>query len=106
MSRLLMYSVCCVALAACGNISRAQHDGGTGQHDDASMRDGGGGADSFVTADAMPQLPPTPAREVIGGGGRMTGATFTLDVEVGMPMPPQKTSAAIHTIQTNTAVQQ
>jgi hypothetical protein len=36
----------------------------------------------------------------------MTGATYTLDVEVGMPMPPQKATGAIHTIQPNTAVQQ
>ena len=36
----------------------------------------------------------------------MTGATFTLDVEVGVPFQPQKVTGGTHTIQPNTAVQQ
>jgi hypothetical protein len=97
MHRALLFIV--LALAACGNIARNQHDAGNGQHDDAAMKDSG-------DHDAMGQLPATPARETVGGAGRMTGATYTLDVEVGMPMPPQKATGAIHTIQPNTAVQQ
>lgn len=100
MNRSFISIVCVLALSACGNIARKQRDGGLGSQDDAAMSDGTG------SADAMVQLPATPAREVVGGAGRMTGTTFTLDVEVGMPLPPQKTTGAIHTVQPNTAVQQ
>lgn len=100
MNRAFISIVCMLALSACGNIARKQRDGGVGPPDDSAITDGTG------SADAMMQLPATPAREVVSGGGRMTGTTFTLDVEIGMPMPPQKSTGAVHTIQPNTAVQQ
>jgi hypothetical protein len=56
--------------------------------------------------DAFVQPPPTPAREIVSGAGRMTGATYTLDVEIGVPFQPQKATGGTYTIQPNTAVQQ
>jgi hypothetical protein len=98
MSRTIL---CCLLLAACGNITRKSHDGGLGS-DDASMTDG---AMNDAPVDAFVQLPATPAREVVSGAGHMSGATFSLDVEVGVPFQPQKATGSIHTIQPNTAVQ-
>ncbi|MBV8757793.1 MAG: hypothetical protein JO257_10970 [Deltaproteobacteria bacterium] len=89
-----------LSLAACGNIARNQRDAGN-EPDDALTHDGTAGSDAMVS-----QLPPTPAREAIGGGGRLTGTTYTLDVEIGVPMAPQKLTGAVHTLQPNTAVQQ
>ncbi len=105
MNRFSIYIVGLVlGLAACGNITRKSHDGGV--QGDGSATTDAATTDGPVQQDAMVQLPATPAREVVGGAGRMTGTTYTLDVEVGMPMPPQKTVGAIHTVQPNTAIQQ
>ena len=59
-------------LAACGSTSRPFDDGG-GPPDDAMPFDA-------EIPDAEPQLPPTPSREFVGGAGRLSGATYTLDV--------------------------
>lgn len=98
---LFRSSAWCVVwtLAACGNITRKPNGGvpGDARHDAAVPHD--------AAIDAMVQPPPTPAREVISGAGHMTGATYTLEVEIGVPFEPQKASSATYTLQPNTAVQ-
>lgn len=102
MTRASLTIACLLSLAACGNIARKQRDAGNQPPGDAPLtHDTGAGSDSGVV-----QLPPTPAREVISGGGHMHGATYSLDVEIGVPMAPQKMTGAVHTMQPNTAVQQ
>lgn len=90
-------TVLLLALAACGNITRK-----TG--DDAGIREDAGPADAGVDAPMIDAPPPTPAREVVGGAGRMTGTTYTLDVEVGHPISQNKASGATYTIEGNAAV--
>jgi len=88
-----------VCVGACGNITRKSHDAGVpSDASDAGVKDG-------MDIDAFVQPPPTPAREVINAAGRMTGATYTLDVEIGVPFQPQKATGGTYTIQPNTAVQ-
>ena len=92
----------CMALAACGNISRKQRDAGN-QPDDSAMNGDGtmAGSDAMVV-----QVAPTPAREVVSGAGHMSSTTYKLDVEIGVPFTPQPMTGAVHTMQANTAVEQ
>ena len=96
MGRLVCSLMLC--LAACGNITRKQQDAGVDPPDDVRP------IDAMIDA-PMVQPPPTPARDIVGGAGRLTGTTFTMDVEIGIPFQPQKASGTTHTIQPNTAVQ-
>jgi hypothetical protein len=57
-----------------------------------------------VDRDAEPQLPPTPARELVGVAGRVAGPTYTLDVELGHPVSQQPASGATHTLEGNAAI--
>jgi hypothetical protein len=96
MARLAcLFSVC--LFAACGTASRPFGDGGMPPAD-AKVIDA-------HPPDAVPQLPPTPARETVNGGGHVSGPTYSMDVEIGQPVVPQKASGATHTIQPNAAIQ-
>lgn len=90
-----------LAIAACGNISRKQEDGGV--RDDARMADASVPADGAATPDA-PVAPPTESREITGGGARMTGATYTLDVQIGHGLPQNKATGATYQIEGNAGV--
>jgi hypothetical protein len=79
------------AVAACGMTARPFDDGGLN-------------ADAGVDRDAEPQLPPTPARELVGVAGRVAGPTYTLDVELGHPVSQQPASGATHTLEGNAAI--
>jgi hypothetical protein len=76
-------------VTACGSVSRP--------FDDAGVPASEGGID------AAP-LPPTPSRELVNGAGRLKGATFTLDVEVGHAFGQQKATGPTYRIEGNTAV--
>jgi hypothetical protein len=90
---------CLLALlvAACGSTSRPFDDGGVDPPDDAMPFDA-------EVPDAVPQLPPTPSREFVGGAGRVSGATYTFDVEIGHPIGQQPASGATYTMEGNAAV--
>jgi len=95
MARLAcLFSVC--LLAACGTASRPFSDGG-GPPADAKVIDA-------AVPDAVPQLPPTPARETVSGAGHVSGATYQMDVEIGQPISQQKAQGATHTMSGNSAV--
>jgi hypothetical protein len=55
-----------------------------------------------VTA-PLPPLP-TEAREVTAGGGRVRGATFTLDVQLGHPLRQGRVSGPTYALEGNAAV--
>jgi hypothetical protein len=95
--------VCALSLclaAACGKINPSDEgDAGGPTEGDAAAQPPDAG-----TIDAQPQPPPTPSREFIGGAGRASSATYTLDVEIGLPIAAQRASGATYTIEANTAV--
>jgi hypothetical protein len=94
MRRLTCALLLCGAIAACGSTTRPIDDGDGGLPPDADTRE----------FDAEPQLPPTPSRELVGGAGRLQGATYTLDVEIGHPVSQQPASGATYTIEGNAAI--
>ena len=78
--------------AACGNISRQN------PHDAGAPPEGG-----------APPPPPDAAvlreaREFVTGGARMSGATYTLDVQIGHAIQQSKTSGASFQFNPNAAV--
>lgn len=85
MARIACLLALCLG-AACGDVTRP----GTG---------GDGGP-----PDANPQAAATPAREIVGGAGRVTGATYTLDVEIGHPVSQEPATGATYTIEGNAAI--
>ena len=80
-----------LGLSACGNITRKGDDGGVPK--DTTSIDGSPDAQMVGQS-----------REVVSGAGRMTGATYTLDVEVGHPISQKKISSATYTLEGNAAV--
>jgi hypothetical protein len=77
----------CLA-AACGSVSRP------GTEHDASTDD----------IDASPETPPGESREVLGGAGRVSGPTYTLDVQIGHPVSQEPAAGPTHTLEGNAAV--
>ena len=95
------------ALAACGNVTRPGHGGGT--HDDAQPYDAAVPDAPDAAIDAPPdvpevQPPPTPSRDLVGGAGRLHSTTYTFDVEIGHPVSQQPAVGATYTIQGNAAI--
>lgn len=90
-----------LCVAACGNISRKGDDGGV-------IRDDAGPSDAMVDAkpDAPPidAPPPTESREVVNGGGTISGTTYTMDVQVGHPIQQSQISGATYKLEGNAAV--
>jgi hypothetical protein len=88
------------AFAACGPWTRPGHGGpDDAQHDDATVPDA---PDAAV--DPPEQPPPTPSRDLVGGAGRLSSATYTFDIEIGHPVSQQPASGATYTIQGNAAI--
>ena len=96
MARLVVLLVC---LAACGNITR-KNDGDAGVRDDAKLIDASMITDAGVDA----PLAVTPARELLPGGVRMNGSTYTMEAQLGHPIEQKKATGATYTIQGNAAV--
>lgn len=97
--KCLICGVFAVALVACGDDSAPP------------MPDAPSGAIDGGQADAPPAMPdggtamaPKPAREVVSGGGRLTGGSMTMDVQVGHPYGQQKISGGTTTVEGGAAV--
>jgi hypothetical protein len=99
MARLACLSLLC-ALVACGSATRPFDDANNEPPDAHPAPD----ANNTDIPDAMPQQAATPAREIVNGGGRVTGATYTFDVEIGQPISQQPASGATYTIEGNASV--
>ena len=82
-------------LVACGSVSRSQHDAAA--QDDAAI-------------DSSPQdMPPDAAQrrstsELVGGGARMTGATYTFEIQVGHSAQQSKIVGPTFRLEGNAAV--
>ena len=53
---------------------------------------------------AVPATTPTPAWALVNAAGRLTGTTFTFEVEIGHPIGQQSVKSATYTLQGNVAV--
>lgn len=93
-------AVLLVGLAACGNITRKSDDAGV-VHDDAPVDDAGIDAPADASIDAPP---PSESREIMSGGGTLTGAMYTFEVEVGHAFQQSQASGPTYTIEGNAAV--
>jgi hypothetical protein len=83
---------------ACGNITRKQEDGGI-VPDDAAVDD------AVITPDAPDEVAaPTESREVVSGGAKLTGATYTFEVQVGHGIDQRPATGATYTLEGNAAV--
>lgn len=85
-------------VAACGNIAR--------KGDDAGVRDDAG---IDAIADAMPDAPPdapppSEVHEVVNGGAKISGATYTLEVQIGHPVQQNEISGATYKLEGAAAV--
>ena len=97
--------ICClVALAACGSGTQPLDD--AGPRIDAAVDDAVDAVDAAVDApvDAPPQPPATPSREIVGGAGRLTGATYTFDFELGHSVGQRPATSATYRIEGNAAI--
>jgi hypothetical protein len=90
-----------VCVSACGNITRKQDDAGV-TPDDGRLIDAAVATDAMT--DAAPALPPSEAREIVPGGARMTGPTYTFDVQLGHGTAQVKSSGSTYSIEGNTGV--
>lgn len=88
-----------LVVSACGNVAR-NRDAATVPYDAA--------IDTPAKIDAPPDsapLPPPPeAREFVSGGTRMTGATYTFDVQVGHGVQQGKITGPTYKLEGNAAV--
>jgi hypothetical protein len=95
--------VLATALAGCGNITRKQDDAGVAP-DDMRMIDAGSNTNDDAMTDAMMALPPSEAREIGPGGARMSGATYTFDVQLGHGTAQVKAAGTTYSIEGNTGI--
>jgi hypothetical protein len=96
-----MARLACVLLvlaAGCGNITRKGEDAGI--RDDAAVHDAP--ADAPVDAEVVEAS--REGRELVGGGAKLTGATYTFEVQVGHGISQIKVMGATHTLEGNAAV--
>jgi hypothetical protein len=75
-------------IVACGNIASS------GQHEVIH--------DAAIDTQELPPL--REARELVSGGTRMTGATYTFDIQVGHAVQQGKAAGATYQFETNAAV--
>ena len=80
-------------VCACGSVNNSK---------DAGL------PDAQPAPDARPNgfdaAPPSPAREILTGGGRVTGPTYTFDVTIGHGFEQKPMKGPITTAEGNTAI--
>lgn len=94
------------ALAACGSVKPMSPDGGSddaGGIDAPDVVDIDAGTDANVDA-GIDAPPPPPGQELTSSGGRVTGATFTLDVQLGHPVDQRQLDGSAFRLEANTPI--
>lgn len=93
-----LWALLLVLVTACGNIAR--------KGDDAGVRDDAGiDAMDDAMVDAPPDAPPpSEVHEVVNGGAKLSGATYTLEVQIGHPMQQNEISGATYKLEGAAAV--
>lgn len=88
-----------LAVAACGDNKAKRDDAGTG----SNMPPSDAAVDDAATPDAT-MIPAYPAREIMSAGGRMTGGSLTVDVQLGHPIEQRAAGSGATTFEGNAAV--
>ena len=94
------------SVAACADATRPLTDGGPppdGTSFDAVVHNDARPPDARLEPDAAPP-PPGQSREIVGGGTRMSSATYTFDIEVGHGLPQVRLQGATYSLEGNAAV--
>jgi len=86
-------AVALFVVSGCGNVARTQHD--AGPPDDATIDSPSAPPDAAMLREA---------REIVSGGARMTGATYTLDIQVGHGIPQNAIASPTYQLEGNAAV--
>jgi hypothetical protein len=102
---ILALTLATAALAACGN-AREVIDAPPAI--DAPAIDAGetpidAGIDAMVDA-TVDAPPPLPGQEFTGAGGRITGPTFSMDVQLGHPIGQQQVQGSTYRLEANTPI--
>lgn len=97
MVRLMKFALV-VVVAACGRVSQQQQDA-------AVIHDAAIDSPNLPPVDASPDAPPLrESRELVTGGTRMIGATYTFDIQVGHGMQQSKAAGPTYRFEANAAV--
>jgi len=94
MARWLALLFC---VAACGNVTREQEDAGVNK--DAEVIGGDAPTDAPTNVP-----PPHESREIVTGGVRMQGSTYTFEVQVGHPYQQSRATGSTYRFEGNAAV--
>jgi hypothetical protein len=97
MPSIRRWSLCWLILtaAACGDNNKVRRD------------DAGTGSDAMPADAAVPDASVPPgysAREILSAGGRVTGGSLTVDVQLGHPIEQRATGSGAKTFEGNAAV--
>ena len=102
---ILAFTLATAVLTACGNV-RNNPDAPPPPTDAADA-----GVDPIDAPDAMQPIdaaidapPPLPGQDFTGAGGRVGGATFTMDVQLGHPHGQQQLQGSTYRLEANTPV--
>jgi hypothetical protein len=89
-----------LALSACGDIETQETDAAVDAPPDAETDAG-----TDIPIDAPNDAPPPKeARELTSGGGRMVGATYTFEVQLGHGLDQRPMQGSAHRLDPNTAI--
>lgn len=96
------------SLAACGSVKPALPDAeppgdDAGTIDAPDVMNVDAGLDAMVDA-GIDAPPPPPGQELTTSGGRMTGAVFTLDVQLGHPVEQRAQAGANYHLEASTPI--
>lgn len=105
MRRIHLACVLLAALAACGNVKNnpdAPPPPIDAQDTDAQAIDAG--VDAMNIDARIDAPPPLPGQEFNGASGRLTGPTFTMDVQLGHPTGQQQVQSGTYRLEANTPI--
>jgi len=86
-------AVALFVVSGCGNVAPTQHDAGAPA--DAAIDSPIAPPDAAVLREA---------REIVSSGARMTGATYSLDIQVGHDVPQNAIAGPTYQFEGNAAV--
>jgi hypothetical protein len=90
--------------AACGSVAPAA-DAGPNDSDAAPTIDAGMPADASMNPDAMPPVTSAPpATDLTSGGGKLSGTTYSMDVQLGHPFMQGKVTGGGKTVEGGAAI--
>lgn len=105
MRRIILALLSTAALAACGNVKQ-NPDAPPGTDADTTDADTpvDAGPDGMTTDASIDGAIPLAGQDISAAGGRVTGPTFTLDVQIGHPTAQNPAQGATYRLEANTPI--